>query len=107
MTKKQSSNIGARYYKPLCVCKKDTGLVGYRNMFGQWYDVHTKTKPIATSTVATLNWLHLLHQESDSWEEMLSKADGSSGEYLKDQEATNVILAYIKCKAPFNSIDFT
>lgn len=95
------------YYKPLCVCKKGTKLVGYRTQISEkWYDVHTKTKPIAHSTVATLGWLSILKNESNSWEEMLSKANGTSKEYMPDYEAEKVIQAYIDCKAPFDSISF-
>lgn len=95
------------YYKPLSVCKKGTALVGYRNEYGQWFDIHTKTKPIAWSTRATMGWLDILKHESSNWEEMLSKADGSNGQYLPDYEAIEVIKAYIKCKAPFDEISFS
>lgn len=101
---KQKGDIA--YYKPLCVCKKGTKLVGHKNIYEQWYDIHTKTKPIAYSTKATYDWLGILHKESSNWEEMLNKANGISGEYLNDPEATQVIQAYIKCKAPFNSMTF-
>ena len=95
------------YYKPLSVCKKGTALVGYYNKDTDvWYDVHTKTKPIAWSTRATMGWLDILKHESLNWEEMLSKADGSNGQYLPDYEAVEVIKAYIKCKAPFDDVEF-
>lgn len=95
------------YYKPLSVCKKGTALVGYYNKDTDvWYDVHTKTKPIAWSTRATMGWLDILKHESSNWEEMLSKADGSNGQYLPDYEAVEVIKAYIKCKAPFKDVEF-
>lgn len=94
-----------KYFKPLCVCKKGTGLVGW-TVGNTWCEVHTKTRPIAYSTVATLNWLGILQKESHSWEEMLSKANGTSKEYIPDYEASKVIQAYINCKAPFDSIKF-
>lgn len=104
MTRKKTKNDVA-YYKPLSVCKKGTQLVGYRNRFGQWYNIHTKTKPIAYSTVATLNWLNILKKESKDWEEMLFKANGQ-GEYLKDEDASRIIQAYIDCNAPYNDVEF-
>ena len=103
--KKMKNDIA--YYKPLSVCKKGTALVGYHNKDTDvWYDIHTKTKPIAWSTKATMDWLNILKNESKNWEEMLAKADGSSGEYLSDYEAVDVIKAYMKCKAPFDEIVF-
>lgn len=104
MGKRNKGDIA--YYKPLSICKKGTMLVGYRTEFGTWYDVHTKTRPIAYSTVATYGWLGILRNESNSWEEMLNKANGNSGEYIQDLEAVNVISAYIKCKAPFEDVLF-
>lgn len=94
------------YYKPLSICKKDTKLVGYQTQYGDWYDVHTKTRPIAYSTKATQDWLHILQQESNSWEEMLAKANGTTGEYMWDEEAVEVIQAYINCKCPFEDMRF-
>lgn len=102
---RSKQNADVKYYKPLCVCKKGTGLVGYKAS-DKWYNIHTKTRPIAYSTVAVLNWLGILQKESNSWEEMLSKANGTSGEYIPDYEAEKVIQAYINCKAPFDSVSF-
>ena len=106
MARAKSKNDVA-YYKPLSVCKKGTKLVGYQDKtFGIWSDIHTNTKPIAWSTRATMGWLDILKHESKNWEEMLAKADGSTGEYLPDYEAIDVIKAYIKCKAPFDEVGF-
>lgn len=94
------------YYKPLSVCKKGTKLVGYKTQYDTWYDIHTKTRPIAYSTVATRDWLKILKQESNTWGEMLSKANGKTGEYMQDLEAVSVIQAYIDYKAPFEDVNF-
>lgn len=94
------------YYKTPSTCKKGTAIVGYKTMYGDWFDLHTKTKPIAYSTVATRDWLHILHEESSSWQEMLAKADGSSGEYIKDLEAVEVIKAYMKYDTPYKDMLF-
>lgn len=98
---KNKKKGGVSYYKPLSVCKKGTALVGYKTQYGTWYDIRTKTKPIAWSTEATRGWLDILCNESNSWEELLSKANGDTGEYLQDKEAVEVIRAYMNCKAPF------
>lgn len=103
---KKNSKGDITYYKPLSICKKGTSLVGYKTKYGQLFDIHTKTKPIAYSTAATCNWLKILKEESNTWQELLEKANGSSGEYLPDFEAVKVIEAYIKCNAPFDEVNF-
>lgn len=65
-----------------------------------------QTRPIAHSTKATSDWLVYLKNESNSWEEMLAKADGSSQEYIKDLEAVEVIKAYMKHKCKFEDVYF-
>lgn len=96
------------YYKPLSCFKgkKKVDIVGYQNMFGQWCDLHVKSKPIAYSTKATQGWLQILKDESSSWEEMLNKANGTTGEYIPDYEAVSIIEAYIQTGAPFEEVRF-
>lgn len=96
------------YYKPLSCFKgkKKVDIVGFQNMFGQWSDLHVKSKPIAYSTKATQDWLQILKNESNSWEQMLNKANGATGEYIPDYEAVSIIEAYIQAGAPFEDVGF-
>lgn len=64
------------------------------------YHVLTKKKPIAYSTQATLEWLELLAEECNSWEEMYSQVCGK-GKYLKDNEAMEVVEKLMVAKVPY------